>query len=143
MKKIKNICILALLFTVAGMNGQTVFGKWETINEETGKPNSIIEIYEDDGQVHGKVVRILKKEDRERECTNCHGHLKNKPLEGLQLMTGLEKSGKEYSGGVIVDPETGKEYKCKIWLDESNPDLLKVRGYIAFFYKTKTWHRLE
>lgn len=143
MKKIKIICVFAVLFTVAGMNGQSVFGKWETINEETGKANSIIEIYEDDGQVHGKVVRILKKEDRKRKCTNCEGHLKDKPLEGLELMTGLEKQGNEYTGGVIVDPETGKEYKVKIWVDESNPDLLKVRGYIAFFYKTKTWHRLE
>ncbi|MCM4161166.1 DUF2147 domain-containing protein [Antarcticibacterium flavum] len=143
MKKIKNICLLALLFVVTHMNGQSVFGKWETINEETGKPNSIIEIYEEDGRVHGKVVRILKKEDRDRTCSNCEGHLKDKPLEGLELMTGLEKNGNEYSGGVIVDPETGKEYKCKIWVDETNPDLLKVRGYIAFFYKTKTWHRLE
>lgn len=143
MKKIKNICFLVLLFTIAGVNAQTVFGKWKTINEETGKANSIIEIYEEDGQVHGKVVRILKKEDRERKCSNCEGVLKDRPLEGLELMTGLEKKGKEYSGGVIVDPETGKEYKCKIWLDESNPDLLKVRGYIAFLYKTKTWHRFE
>lgn len=143
MKKIKNICFLALLFTIAGSQAQTVLGRWETINEETGKPNSIIEIYEEDGQVHGKVVRILKEEDRERTCNNCDGHLKDQPIEGLQLMTGMEKSGNEYAGGVIVDPETGKEYKCKIWLDESNPDLLKVRGYIAFFYKTKTWHRLN
>ena len=28
--------------------------------------------------------------------------------------------------------------KCSIWLDGNN---LKVRGYVAMFYKTQTWTR--
>lgn len=130
-----------LFLSGTAFQAQTVFGKWNTINEESGKPNSIIEIYEDDGVVNGKVLRILKESDRDELCNNCAGDLKGQPIEGLELMRGLEKSGKEYSGGVITDPKTGKEYKVKIWVDEHNPDLLKVRGYIAFFYRTETWHR--
>lgn len=113
------------------------------MNEDTGKPNSIIEIYEDDGEVFGKVVRILKEEDRGKLCNDCEGDLKDQPIEGLELMQGLTKDGNEYSGGVITDPKTGKQYKVKIWVDENNPNLLKVRGYIAFFYRTETWHRAE
>jgi len=58
-------------------------------------------------------------------------------------MKGFEKSGKEYVNGLITDPKSGKQYKSKIWIDEGNPDRLKVRGYIAFFYKTQTWHRAK
>lgn len=131
------------LIATSTFQAQSIFGKWKTINEDTGKPNSIIEIYEDEGAIQGKVVRILKESDRDRRCTNCSGDLKDKPIEGLQLMKGLEKDGDEYSGGVITDPKSGKEYKVKIWVDKENPDRLNVRGYIAFFYKTETWHRAE
>ncbi len=139
----RNIFILLLFISANTLYAQTIFGKWKTINEDTGKPNSIIEIYHDDGVINGKVVRILKESDRDRLCNNCSGHLKDQPIEGLELMRGLEKSGNEYSGGVITDPKTGKEYKVKIWVDEHNPDRLKVRGYIAFFYRTETWHRTK
>jgi len=37
-----------------------------------------------------------------------------------------------------MDPETGKVYDCKIWLENGQ---LKVRGYVAFFYRTQTWLR--
>ena len=137
--------IYSILFLCAGLNlqAQSVLGKWKTVNEETGKSTSIIEIFEADGELHGKVVRILKEEDRDRVCTKCEGEMKNKPIEGLVVMTGLEKSGDEYSGGVVTDPKTGKVYKCKIWLDEDNPQKLNVRGYISFFYRTQTWLRAE
>lgn len=139
----KNIFFIMLFLTGSAFQAQTIFGKWKTINEETGKPNSIIEIYEEDGVVNGKVVRILKESDRDRLCFNCAGDLKDQPIEGLELMRGLEKSGSEYAGGVITDPKTGKEYKVKVWVDEHNPNRLKVRGYIAFFYRTETWHRTK
>lgn len=137
------LCLLCLFSATLYTQAQSVFGKWKTINEETGKPNSIIEIFEEGGEVHGKVVRILKEEDRDKRCTNCEGEFKNKKIEGLVVMRGLEKDGNEYSGGLVTDPKSGKEYKCKIWLDEDNPDLLNIRGYIAFFYKTQTWERVK
>ncbi len=139
--KMKNVCFIMLILGGVNLQAQSIFGKWHTINEETGKPNSIIEIYEEDGAAHGKVVRILKEDDRDQRCNNCEGDLKDKAIEGLELMKGFEKSGKEYINGLITDPKSGKEYKSKIWIDENNPDRLKVRGYIAFFYKTQTWHR--
>ncbi len=139
----KKILFLAFLILGTSLQAQAIFGKWKTINEDTGKPNSIIEIYEEEGEIFGKVVRILKEEDRDRLCSDCEGELKNQPIEGLELMRGLEKDGDKYSGGRITDPQSGKEYKVKIWVSEDNPDRLKVRGYIAFFYRTETWHRAE
>ncbi len=143
MEKMKNLCLLLFILGGVNLQAQSIYGKWHTINEETGKPNSIIEIYEEDGAAHGKVVRIIKEEDRDQLCNNCEGDLKDQPIEGLELMKGFEKNGKEYVNGLITDPKSGKEYKSKMWIDETNPDRLKVRGYVAFFYKTQTWHRAK
>lgn len=143
MLKLKFLLIIAGFTFGFNSQAQTVIGKWHTINEETGKPNSLIEIFEEDGEVKGKVLRILKEEDRDKICNNCSGNLKDQPIEGLELMTGFQREGDEYTGGIITDPKSGKEYKAKLWLDEDNPQLLKVRGYIAFFYKTQTWQRAE
>jgi uncharacterized protein (DUF2147 family) len=143
MLKLKNMILLILIAVGYNAQAQSVLGKWNTINEDTGKPNSLIEIYEENGEVKGKVIKILKEENRGQICSKCSGDMKNRPIEGLELMTGFEKNGREYSGGIITDPKSGKQYKAKLWVDEDNPDLLKVRGYIAFFYKTQTWHRAE
>ncbi len=142
MKKGLYLFYALLYFSISAVQAQSVFGKWKVIND-SGKVNSLIEIYEKDGEVYGKVVRIMKEEDRDRKCNNCSGDLKNKPIEGLELMKGMQKDNDKYTGGTITDPESGKEYKCKIWLDEDDPDKLHVRGYVAFFYKTQTWERKE
>ena len=52
----------------------------------------------------------------------------------------LVKKKDKYSAGTILDPKEGKVYTCKLWVE--NGDLM-VRGYIAFFFRTQTWHRVE
>ena len=140
----KNV-IFSILLLCAFLNSQaqSVLGKWKTVNEETGLSTSIIEIYKSGDVLNGKVVKILKEEDRDRVCTKCEGDLKDKPIEGMVVMTGLENDGDEYSGGTVTDPKTGKVYRCKVWLDEDDPKKLNVRGYISFFYRTQTWIRAE
>ncbi len=140
MKRI--LATFLILFSFLSVSAQTVTGKWKNFNSD-GEVNSIIEVYKEDGKIYGKVNRILKEENRNRVCTKCDGDLKDQPIEGMVLMEGLEKDGDEYSGGTIVDPKTGKEYRCKIWLDENDPNKLNVRGYLAVFYKTKVWERAD
>ncbi|PTX43273.1 uncharacterized protein (DUF2147 family) [Christiangramia gaetbulicola] len=138
----KDLSLIIVFLTLLSLpvQAQSVLGKWKNTNEE-GRVNSIIEIYEKGDKIYGKVDKIMREEDRDRICTKCPGELKNEPVQGLEIMQGLEKDGDEYVGGTIVDPKTGKKYRCKIWLEEDNPDVLKVRGYIALFYKTKEWTR--
>jgi len=136
------VYILFAIVCTIPIQAQDVIGRWENTNED-GKVNSIIEIFEKGDKIYGRVDQIMKKEDRGRVCTKCEGDLKNEPIAGMELMKGLEKDGDEYVGGTIVDPKNGKEYRCKIWLDEDNPDMLNIRGYISFFYRTKTWRRAK
>lgn len=138
------ITILSLFISMAFYaQSNTVIGKWKTIDDETGKPKSIVEIYEQSGKIYGKVVDILDAEKKKNLCVNCPGDDKNKPVMGLVIIKGLSKDGKEYNGGKILDPVSGKLYKCFLALEGS--DKLNVRGYIGFslFGRTQTWHRVK
>jgi uncharacterized protein (DUF2147 family) len=59
-----------------------------------------------------------------------------KPIVGLEIIRNMEKDGDEYEDGDILDPENGKVYRCKLWVEEGK---LRVRGYISFLYRTQTW----
>ncbi|MDE1207085.1 DUF2147 domain-containing protein [Tenacibaculum larymnensis] len=135
--------LFALLFTTVSlsMSAQTIFGKWENRDEETNKVDSVIEVYKKDGKAYAKIVEITDKNRQEAVCDKCSGKRKNNPILGMNILTGLKKDGNEWSGGKILDPKNGKEYKCYIKLENNNK--LKIRGYIGFaaFGRTAYWHR--
>ncbi len=138
------ITILALFISIAFYaQSHSVIGKWKTIDDQTGKAKSIVEIYERSGKIYGKIVDIVDTEKRKSLCTACSGEEKNKPVIGLVIIKGLKKDGKEYNDGKILDPTTGKLYKCFLALEGN--DKLKVRGYIgvSLFGRTQIWNRVK
>jgi uncharacterized protein (DUF2147 family) len=137
------ITFFLVLLAFAKVSSQEVIGTWKTVDDQTGVVKSHVEIYKRDGKIYGKVAQILDKNALANPiCKSCDGALKEAPILGLEIIQGLEKKGGVYKGGDILDPETGKTYSCKIWLNEEDPDKLMVRGYVAFFYRTQTWERL-
>ncbi|EKF55733.1 hypothetical protein I215_05847 [Galbibacter marinus] len=132
-----------LVLFIGAVQGQTVTGLWKTIDDDTGVEKSIVEIYQQDGKIYGKVKEILNKDRADVVCDRCDGDKRNQPVQGMVIIEGMEKDGNQYSGGTILDPEKGKQYKCKLWVDEDNPNILNVRGYIAFLYRTQYWKRVE
>ncbi len=141
----KKTAILLIMFVMGAFvaQAQTVTGKWKTIDDETGEPKSIVEIYEKNGKIYGKVIEILNPAKKDAKCTNCKGDEKDKPILGLVIIKGLSKDGSEWNGGQILDPNKGKSYKCTISLD--GKDKLNVRGYvgISLLGRTQTWHRVQ
>lgn len=137
------ILLSFLFFNSATMMAQDVFGKWKTVDEETGEQKSIIEIFKKDGKVFGKVIEILPEDKKYDTCDRCPGDYKGKRIEGLVLIKNLEKDGDEYGGGEIMDPNNGKIYSCYITLEDSNK--LKVRGYMGFplIGRTQYWIRVK
>lgn len=140
-----NILIVAALFftTIFYAQNQSVIGKWKTIDDETGKAKSIVEIYEKSGKIYGKVVEILDVEHKNNVCSECSGSDKNKPILGMIIIKGLTKEESEYTNGKILDPKNGKTYKCFITLEAK--DKLKVRGFIgiSLFGRTQYWYRAK
>ncbi len=139
MKKVYTFIFLISFFT----SSQNIEGKWKTIDDKTGEAKSIIEIYKQGNVFHGKVVDILIDKNKKNVCEKCKGALKNKPILGMQVIYSLKKDGTDYEDGKILDPENGKEYSCKLWLESENPNVLNVRGYIAFLFRTQKWHRVK
>lgn len=137
--KLTLLIVALLLFQLSF--SQSVFGKWKTIDDITGKEKGIVEIYEKGGKVYGRIIEIFEPEHRYRKCEKCDGEDKNKPYLGLVIIKGLSKDGDIYDGGKILDPKIGKLYRCKITLD--GKEKLIVRGYIgiSLFGRSQTWIR--
>ncbi len=142
-KFFSGLLFLGMMMLGTSAFSQSVYGKWKTIDDETGEPKSIVEIYEDGGKVYGKVVEILNKDKQDAKCTDCEGAKKDATILGMVIVEGLEKDGDVYEGGTILDPNKGKEYRCKLWVDEDDANKLNVRGYIAFLFRTQEWFRAE
>jgi uncharacterized protein (DUF2147 family) len=138
----KHVLLTMSLFFFATLSAQSVVGKWKTIDDVTGEVKSVVQIYEENGKIYGKVIEIMDASKRNRLCENCLGALKNKPVLGLKIINGLEKNGNAFENGKILDPESGKEYKCYISLEDDKT--LKVRGYIgiALMGRTQYWKRI-
>jgi uncharacterized protein (DUF2147 family) len=124
----------------------TPVGKWKTIDDASGKPKSIVAIWEEGGKLYGKVDKLLdpKPDDPDPVCKKCEGELKNKPILGLRILWDLAKDGDKWSGGRIMDPDNGKTYRCNVTVTEGGKKLL-VRGFIgmALLGRTQTWLREE
>lgn len=137
----KAILTFAIFAITISVNAQSIFGKWENRDEDTGKIDSVIEVYEKDGKAYAKIVEITNPERKNAVCDKCEDNRKNKPILGMNILTGLSKDGNEWSGGEILDPKKGKIYNCFIELKGKNK--LKVRGYmgVSLFGRTVYWHR--
>ncbi|MEX0314036.1 MAG: DUF2147 domain-containing protein, partial [Allomuricauda sp.] len=120
---------IIFLFCTQLCVGQTIFGKWRTIDDETRKEKGIVEIYEENGLVQAKILQVLEKGREDAVCIKCKGELKGQPVKGMQIIRNFKpaKNG-EYKGSYLLDPESGSVYRGKVWLDSDDKDKLKVRG---------------
>jgi uncharacterized protein (DUF2147 family) len=133
------IYILTLLVATTTLtSAQDIFGKWKTIDDETNKPKSVVEIFEKDGKAYGRIIKLFREphEDQDPICDECTDYRKDKKIIGMTIITDMEKDDDEWEDGEILDPDNGKVYDCKLWVED---DKLQVRGYIAFFFRTQTW----
>ncbi|MEM9897511.1 MAG: DUF2147 domain-containing protein [Bacteroidota bacterium] len=133
------------LMLCMSMWAQSPIGFWKTIDDETNKPKSIVQVYEVNGKLHAKVVKIFLGPDEAENpmCDKCKGAKKDQPILGMEIMYGLEQDDDEWEDGKIMDPKSGKEYSCHLTLEDK--DTLKVRGFIGFSLigRTQYWYRTE
>lgn len=126
------------------VQAQDVLGKWKTIDDETGEPRSIVELFEKNGTVYGKVVKLIRTPDEDPDpvCSDCgeDDDRYNKKIIGMEILRDMQKSGDAYVDGSILDPKNGRVYRCRIWIEGTD---LQVRGYWGPFYRTQTWLRAQ
>src|SRR5688572_28555563 len=119
----------------------SIIGRWKTV-DESGEEKSIIEIFQRNVQVYGKIEKIFTAEDPDPVCDACpeDDPRYRKKIIGMEIIRNMQKDTDEYSQGTILDPQEGKIYRCKLWTEG---DRLKVRGYWGPFYRTQTWRRVR
>ena len=138
----KKITFLFAALLMSAFSYAQIEGKWKTIDDESGKAKSIVEVWKKaDGKYYGKISQLLIKPEH-ANCIECKDDRKNKPLVGMEIIRGLKKDGAEFTGGSITDPKNGKSYKCTITRDG---DKLNVRGYmgISIIGRTQTWQKVD
>lgn len=109
------------------------------MDDKTGKPSGLVQLYEQNGKVYGKILRIAK--GYKTHCADCPGKLAGKPVAGLRFLWGFSpKGGGRWSDGELIDPETGNIYRGSLNLTDHGNKLL-LRGYWLFFWRTQTWVR--
>jgi uncharacterized protein (DUF2147 family) len=119
-------------------------GKWRTIDDVTGKPKSIVVIREQHGKLYGTIERIFDPPVPHPTCYLCSGTMKDRPLVGLQILWGFKADGSKWSGGQVLDPETGRIYRASLALEDGGKRL-RLRGYIGIplLGRTQYWTRVE
>ncbi|MFY0650770.1 MAG: DUF2147 domain-containing protein [Cyclobacteriaceae bacterium] len=134
----KKFLLISFLFCVQLSFAQDIVGKWTSIDDNSGKERSIVEIYKKEDKYFGKIVGMYLEPDEPKDpvCDQCTDDRKDKKIMGMEIIRNMEKDDDEYSGGEIMDPENGKIYRCKLWIEDGK---LMVRGYVAFFYRTQEW----
>ena len=136
------LAMLAFSGAASAQSATSVVGRWKTIDSETGKPKSIVEITQaPDGVLSGHIVELLDPSKPNPVCDKCSDDRRNKPITGMEIISGMKASGGgKYAGGTILKPDEGKVYKSKMALIEGGQKL-EVSGCIAFICKSQTWLR--
>lgn len=133
--------LLSTAAFAASLNGS----QWQTVDEKTNEKKAIVLLTEKNGQLSGKIIKVLNPADAKEKCTKCTGALKNQPIQGLNFLTGFKANGEnKWTDGKLVDPESGKIYSGKITLSDSGQSL-DLRGYVGapIFGRSQTWARIK
>lgn len=138
-------CALFLVSQLSYAATDSPVGLWQTIDDESGNPRSLVRINENN-EVYSAVVEkgLLETDTGDAVCSKCKDERKDQPIIGMTIANGLKKNGDQYDGGKILDPDNGKVYKCKMKLNDAG-DELEVRGYIGFSLlgRSQIWKRVE
>jgi uncharacterized protein (DUF2147 family) len=139
--------LIILLFTALGFSGYSqnkdaVLGEW--VNA-TGEAH--VNIYKTNGKYFGKIVWLKNPKNEagstKTDVKNPDESLRNKPVQGLEILKDFVFDGEKWTDGSIYDPKSGKTYSCNITLKKDGN--LNIRGYIglSIIGRSEVWKRIK
>ena len=136
------LCAIALIMPFAAALAQDVIGKWKLADG-----TAIVEVYKSGDSFNGKIVWLQNPTESDgtpaKDDNNPDKNLRSRQIMVLNMLSGLKKTGDEYSGGKIYDPGNGKTYNCSMKVEG---DVLKVRGSLdkkGLIGRTMDWFRVK
>lgn len=134
--------MMFMLAPLCSALAQDVVGKWKLKDG-----SAIVEVYRQGDVFNGKIVWLQNPTEADGspavDDKNPDSKLRSRKLMGLNMLSGLKKTGNEYSGGNIYDPGNGKTYNCSMKVEG---DVLKVRGSLdkrGLIGRTMDWFRVK
>lgn len=143
-----------ILFTIVSLLcstqifAQDISGMWRSVDDKTGASKAILEIRKNkDETFTAKIIQITPAPGYtpKETCVDCPAPYTNKPILGLDVLTGLKfDKGNQYKGGKILDPLSGKIYSMSAKLSP-NGKRLQMRGYVgvSVIGRSQTWIRSQ
>lgn len=131
MRKIVLFLLLSFLATAGiAQDADKITGIWWNEAREIK-----LKIEQKGGKYIGTIIYMIPEKyvdgQSPKDNKNPDEKLRERPLVGLQILSGLEYDAKkkEWKSGKIYDPQSGNTYDCFAWLEKS--DLLKMKGFVA------------
>lgn len=100
-----------------------ITGKWNLPNH-----NATVEIFTENGKYFARIISV-DHDESELGLYDRHNpdeDKRDRPVEGLLIITDMERDGNRWTGGDIYDPQTGRTYNCRITRESNNE--ITVRG---------------
>jgi len=115
-------------------------GSWKATNDGSGKVKGIVTIHEKNGRLDGTIETLFDPPVPHPTCYLCSGANKDQPVVGLQVLWGFHRNGDQWTGGQVLDPETGRVYRALLAVEDGGRRL-RLRGYIGIplLGRTEYW----
>ena len=120
-------------------------GYWISVDDKTGRTTAGWELFVMNGELRGRILSLAgyPGDVKALKCKDSYagfpvaGRVSDMPVVGTPWIYGLKGAGAgKWTGGSIIDPESGGLYKCKITFHPAGSgkftvDTLEMRGEIG------------
>ena len=114
----------------------SIEGLWRT---DDGK--AVVRVAACGQRMCGTIARVLdtSPDVPSTDVNNPDPNRRNRPLVGLQILSGFTGGPSEWTGGQAYDPKSGSSYKSSLRLNADGS--LRVTGCVLFVCRSKRWTR--
>ena len=131
--------LASVAFSVSAQNATSPIGKWKTLDDKSGKPMTITEVYETkNGTLAAKIVENLGLPATCADCSDAH---KGKPMVGMLTLWNLKANKDGTWAGSGYKPSEDREFKAKSVKLIEGGKKLEVKGCVSIICRTATWVR--
>lgn len=139
MRLLRCLCFVVFFQMLTGFADE-ITGFWKSVNDETGKAQCIVAIYEYEDKFYGRIIATFDSDQKLSETIyspkgRAPGVIGNPFYCGLDIIWDLIDNGISYKGK-ILDPEKGNVYNSELWVEKGN---LIVRGKLLFLGRNQKW----
>ena len=133
--------LASVAFSASAQNATSPIGTWKTLDDKSGKPMTITEVYETkNGTLAAKIVENL---GLPATCADCSDEHKGKPMVGMLTLWNLKANKDGTWAGSGYKPSEDREFKAKSVKLIEGGKKLEVKGCVSIICRTATWVRVS